>query len=56
MRDCTKWKVMCMKKKLQANISKMGMTVKEKLHHTLGNMNFKNLELMCKIKSLEGLP
>ena len=42
--------------KLQANLSKMDMTVKEKLHRTLGHINFKNLELMCKSESLEGLP
>ena len=32
------------------------MTVKEKLHRTLGHINFKNLELMCKSESLDGLP
>ena len=37
--------------KLQANLSKMDMTVKEKLH-----LYFKNLELMCKSESLEGPP
>ena len=42
--------------KLQANLSKMDMTVKEKLHRTLGHINLKNLELMCKSESLEGLP
>ena len=42
------------KEKLQANLSKMDMTVKEKLHHTLGHINLKILELMCKTKSLEG--
>ena len=37
-------------------ISKMDMTVKEKLHRTLDHVNFNNLELMCKSKSLEELP
>ncbi|CAK1597248.1 unnamed protein product [Parnassius mnemosyne] len=36
---------------LEANMSK-----KEKLHRTMGHINFKNLELMCKNESLEGLP
>jgi len=42
--------------KLQANMSKSNMTIKEKLHRTLGYINFNNLEIMCKIESLDGLP
>lgn len=41
---------------LQANMSKSNMTTKEKLHRTLGHINFNNLEIMCKNKSLDGLP
>lgn len=40
----------------QANMSTKEMTVKEKLHRTLGHISFNNLELMCKKESLEGLP
>jgi len=42
--------------KLQANMSRSNMTTKEKLHRTLGHINFNNLEIMCKIESLDGLP
>lgn len=42
---------------MKANISnKQDMTVKEKLHRKLGHINFHNLEIMCKNKSLDGLP
>ncbi|CAG4974137.1 unnamed protein product [Colias eurytheme] len=40
----------------EANMSKKDMTVKEKLHRTMGHINFKSLELMCKNESLDGLP
>lgn len=41
---------------LEANLSKRSMTTKEKLHRTLGHINFYNLDIMCKRESLEGLP
>ncbi|CAH2088679.1 unnamed protein product [Euphydryas editha] len=40
----------------QVNVSKISMTIKEKLHRTLGHINFRNLELMCKSELLDGLP
>lgn len=42
--------------KVQANISESKLTVKEKLHRTLGHVNFKYLEILCKEQLLEGIP
>ncbi|CAB3248534.1 unnamed protein product [Arctia plantaginis] len=42
--------------KLQANVNMCNMTIKEKLHRTLGHINFNNLKIMCRNESLDGLP
>ncbi|KAF2890883.1 hypothetical protein ILUMI_15290 [Ignelater luminosus] len=42
--------------KSQAYMCKNNMTLKEKLHRTLGHINFNNLEKMCKNEVLDGLP
>ncbi|KAF2902233.1 hypothetical protein ILUMI_03950 [Ignelater luminosus] len=42
--------------KSQAYVCKNNMTLKEKLHRTLGHINFNNLEKMCKNEVLDGLP
>lgn len=39
---------------IQANLTTF--TVKEKLHRTLGHVNFNNLKTMCKEELLEGIP
>ncbi|KAF2902477.1 hypothetical protein ILUMI_03710, partial [Ignelater luminosus] len=44
------------KEKSQAYMCKNNMTLKEKLHRTLGHINFNNLEKMCKNEVLDGLP
>uniref|UniRef100_A0A2A4K3T3 Endonuclease n=1 Tax=Heliothis virescens TaxID=7102 RepID=A0A2A4K3T3_HELVI len=44
------------KSEIQANTSKSVLTVKEKLHRTLGHVNFKYLDIMCKDQLLEGIP
>ncbi|KAJ8706101.1 hypothetical protein PYW07_010878 [Mythimna separata] len=42
--------------KMHANVSKSTMSMKEKLHRTLGHVNFKYLDIMCKNQLLEGIP
>lgn len=41
---------------IHANVSKSTLSVKEKLHRTLGHVNFKYLDIMCKNQLIEGIP